>query len=214
MNIKICGITDLADARYAASLGATHLGFVQHESSPRYIHPASASEIIEWLFGVQSVGVFVDRSPDEINQIAADARFDAVQLHGSESLAVCSEIEKPVIKAFRMDPGASAESLRTAMEPFRTCVEFFLLDAYSEAAFGGTGRTVDWRVARTLADEFPLFLAGGINPDNASQAILRVQPAGIDASSSLESTPGKKDFKKLDAFFCALRTMDETIDSP
>ena len=87
------------------------------------------------------------------------------------------------------------------MSAYRNVVEYFLIDAFHPTRFGGTGSTVDWQLAASLASEFPLFLAGGLNPDNVNRAVQRVKPVGVDVSSGLEGEPGKKDFAKIDAFF-------------
>ncbi len=206
MEIKICGITNLADARYAAAAGATHLGFVLHESSPRYIDPDSAEEIIEWVFGAKSVGVFVDRTADEINCAVETAGFDAVQLHGKETPETCRAVDSPVIKAFRVKAGSPVERVRSTMREYSESVDYFLLDAFSADCHGGTGTVVDWKLAAVLAEEFPIFLAGGITPDNAAEASRIVRPAGLDLSSGLEQSPGKKSFEMIDEFFEALKS--------
>ena len=204
MKIKICGITNLADARYAAAAGADYLGFVQYRKSPRFLEPSSAKEIIDWVFGSSSVGIFVNETPEEVNRISDLASFELVQLHGSETVAICKAINRPVIKAFRIRPGTTVDDMRRQMTPFAEAVEYFLLDAFDEAEPGGTGKRVDWNLAHTLASEFPLFLAGGLNPKNAVQAAQTVQPFALDVSSGLESEPGRKDFGKIDAFFVSL----------
>jgi len=201
MLVKICGLTTLADARYAASLGASHLGFVMHNESPRSVTPETAREIISWLFGAACVGVFVDETVDAVNHAAEVAGFDVVQLHGTESVEYCRSIERPIIKAFRPAVGTSAAALIEQIEAYGDTIEYVLLDAHDPDLAGGTGREADWKLASDIASDFPLFLAGGLGPDNVSVAIETVHPAGIDASSVLEESPGIKSFEILDTFF-------------
>ncbi len=201
MLVKICGLTSLADARYAASLGASHLGFIMHAKSPRSIAPETAGEIISWLFGAACVGVFVDETADEVNRAADVAGFDYVQLHGIESIDYCRRIERPIIKAFRPRAGAAADALIEQIGAYEDSVDYVLLDTHDPDLAGGTGRESDWKLATEVAAHFPLFLAGGLGPENVSAAIQAVCPAGIDASSRLEESPGVKSFEILDDFF-------------
>jgi len=213
MKIKICGITNLADARYSAAAGADWLGFIQFEASPRYVDPKTAGEIIEWVYGAESVGVFVDADPDTVNRIAETVGFDRVQLHGHESVAYCERIDRPVVKAFAVHPGETAADLASRMAPYRRVVTHFLLDTHDDRVRGGSGRTFDWELARSLSRDFPLFLAGGLSPENVSLAVRTADPVGIDVSSGLESDPGKKDFAKIDAFVEALRSGDRNREA-
>ncbi len=199
--LKICGITTLEDARYCAGAGADFLGFIQYELSPRYIDPPRAREIIEWVQGPETVGVFVNESTDSVNRIAGEAGFSMVQLHGAETPDQCARIERPVIKAFRVVHDASPEQLRMLMEPYRDVVQYFLLDTFHTSLWGGTGESFNWRLARYLAEDFPVLLAGGIDAGNLTTAVETMRPLGIDVSSSLESSPGVKDLDKLALFF-------------
>ena len=208
LKIKICGITNLADARYAAAAGADFLGFIRQPDSPRFLEAKSAAELIEWIIGPLCVGVFVNTSPDEINEDVERANFDLIQLHGEESVDVCRKIERPIIKAFRVREDDTVTTMQKRMEPYRGAVEYFLLDAYHPVQYGGTGSIIDWSLASTLAAEFPLMLAGGLTPENVASAVQVVQPAGIDLSSGVESAPGEKDFEKLDALFDVVRIED------
>jgi len=205
MNVKICGITSLADARYAAGAGADFLGYIQHPDSPRYILPEKVAEINAWVFGSKSVGVFVDESADHVNRIADIANFDLVQLHGNESVATCEEINSPVIKVFKVRSGDSAYQIAQRMEPYLDCSTYFLLDAYNKDEAGGTGQTISWKVAGQLAGNFSFFLAGGLNSDNVAVAVNAVHPFGLDVSSGLESEPGHKDFELITRFMEIVR---------
>jgi phosphoribosylanthranilate isomerase len=209
MKLKICGITRLEDARYAAAAGADHLGFIQHPASPRYIAPPVAKEIIGWMYGPQAVGVFVDEGADAVNRRVEEVGFHLVQLHGEESPEVCARMRCPVIKAFRVAAGDTAATLRTRMQPYDGIATYFLLDTHHTDQHGGTGQAFDWAIARTLAAEFPLFLAGGLTAANVATAVQTVRPAGIDLSSSLEQAPGIKDFDRMAAFFEVWESLKE-----
>lgn len=209
IKVKICGLTNLEDARFCAGAGADFLGFIQYPKSPRYVAPETAKEIIAWMYGPEPVGVFVNEDVATVNRTAEAAGFALVQLHGNEPPALCAQIERPVIKAFRIRPGATADHLRAQMAPYRAHVAYFLLDTHHPTRWGGTGETFDWHHARALAADFPILLAGGLNTANVEDAVRQVRPLGVDLSSSLEAAPGKKDFDKLNAFFetfNALRT--------
>ncbi len=203
--VKICGITRLEDARYAAAIGADFLGFIQFPESPRFIEPAKAKEIIDWVVGPEPVGVFVNEAPEVVNARCAEVGFRMAQLHGEESPEDCAAVEMPVIKAFRVQHDTSSEQLRILVEPYRDVVDFILLDTHKTSLWGGTGERFNWRLARELASEFDLFVAGGINAENVSEAIATVRPYVVDLSSSVEESPGIKDIDKLADFFEAYR---------
>jgi phosphoribosylanthranilate isomerase len=207
--IKICGITRLEDARYCAGAGADYLGFIQHPESPRYIAPENAREIIEWVYGAEPVGVFVNRSADEVNRIAEQAGFRYVQLHGNESPELCEEIELPVIKAIRVMHDAASEQIRYVFERYAEVAHYILLDTHSTSLWGGTGESFNWRLARELSAEFPIFLAGGINPSNVVEAIETMTPFAVDLSSGVEEAPGIKDFDKVANLFETVNALFE-----
>lgn len=211
VKLKVCGITELEDARYCAGAGADYLGFIQHEDSPRHVAPGHAAEIIEWIHGPAPVGVFVNDAAETVNQTADEAGFELVQLHGNEPPALCADIERPLIKAVRVVHDASATQLRAVMEPFAEHVDYFLLDTHSTDLWGGTGESFNWRLARELSADFPLFLAGGLNAENVEQAVRTMRPYAVDLSSSLESEPGKKDFGKMERFFETFRALNDTL---
>lgn len=199
--LKICGITNLADARYCAGAGVDYLGFIQYEKSPRYISPKNAKEIIEWLYGPQPVGVFVNEDADRVNTLADEIGFELVQLHGNEPTWVCTDIDVPIIKAIHVEPTTTSDEIRFMMDSYVDVVDYFLLDTKKAGLWGGTGETFNWDVAAEIAATYPFFLAGGITASNVADAINRTHPFGIDLSSSVESAPGQKDFDKLVDFF-------------
>jgi phosphoribosylanthranilate isomerase len=201
--IKICGITNLNDALAAVGAGADALGFNFYLRSPRYITPTDARSVIEQLpDGMMSVGVFVNESePEEVERIADLAKLKAVQLHGDESPQYCRALrDRFVIKALRVGDSLEPQSVRE----YET--DAILLDAFSSSARGGTGRVVDWSIAREVRELVPkLFLAGGLSVENVAQAIAAVEPYAVDACSRLESVPGKKDAERMRAFIAAAR---------
>lgn len=224
--LKICGITRLEDARYAAAAGADYLGFIQYPGSPRYIAPERARDIVEWIHGPQPVGVFVNAPSDVVNRTAEKAGFALVQLHGEEPVSDITDIECPVIKAFRIAPDTTPDGLYRLMRTYEDAAAYFLLDAYSDKMYGGSGRTFDWHVASLSAgsarkpDEPSarpgkpgVFLAGGIHAGNVAEAIRTLRPFAVDASSGLESAPGEKDFSRIDAFMQAFRSVHSELET-
>jgi phosphoribosylanthranilate isomerase len=211
--LKVCGITDLADARYLAGEGVDYLGFIQHEDSPRYVVPSLVSDMLEWLYGPESVGVFVNKSAEEVNAVADQVGFDYVQLHGEESPETCRDIERPIIKAIRVRHDASSDQLRAIMGRYEGLVEHFLLDTHNSSVWGGTGESFNWRLARDLSSEYSIFLAGGIDADNVDRAVKTMRPYAIDLSSGIESAPGQKSFEKVDAFLDAFRAANDDLEA-
>jgi phosphoribosylanthranilate isomerase len=203
VRVKICGITNLADALACADAGADALGFNFYQESPRYIEPAAVRRITEQLpASIQCVGVFVNL-PDaaQVKRLASEAGVQAVQLHGDESPAYCQKLKDLfVIKALRVKSDFNPEQVA------RYETEAVLLDGFSRVAFGGTGQIFDWSIAMRCRDLVAkLFLAGGLNANNVAAAIEAVQPYAVDACSGLESVPGRKDMRKVRAFIEAAR---------
>ncbi len=199
--IKICGITSLADARFCAGAGTDYLGFIQYEQSPRYIAPSEAKEIIEWLHGPESVGVFVNETADVINEIVSDTGFHVAQVHGEMSAKEIAEIECKSIRALAVAPATTGDELRRQMDAYMDAVDYFLLDTAKAGMHGGTGETFNWDVAQQLTASYPVFIAGGLNAAIIGDVINKLHPFGIDLSSSVESSPGVKDFDKLTNLF-------------
>ncbi|HIG74419.1 MAG TPA: phosphoribosylanthranilate isomerase [Bacteroidetes bacterium] len=206
--VKICGITRLEDARYCAAVGADYLGFIQHEESPRYVDPRTAKEIMEWSVGPEPVGVFVNREAQDVIDTCAAGGFTHAQLHGHETPETCAAVRQAgltVIKSIQVVSDAAAEQILAIAEPYRGSVDHLLLDTHHTSLWGGTGESFNWRLARQVAREWELFLAGGISAENVAEAIQTMRPFAIDLSSSLEESPGVKDFDKLADFFDAFR---------
>jgi phosphoribosylanthranilate isomerase len=191
VRVKICGVTNWADARLAVDLGVDALGFNFYAASPRSVSPAAAWDIIRRLPPfVAAVGVFVDWPADVVTALADALRFDAVQLHGRETPGTASDIagKHKVIKAFRV-----AATFRPTDLVRYSAASAFLLDGFKEGLHGGTGRTVDWSVARKANRYGRVILAGGIKPSNVALAIAEAQPWAVDVASGVEKRPGKKD---------------------
>jgi phosphoribosylanthranilate isomerase len=199
MMVKICGITRVEDAMMAVSLGATAIGFIFWPGSPRCIAPSDARAIADSLpEQVLKVGVFVDAAPAQIQHTIGEAHLTAVQLHGDEAAPSALALKTRVIKAMSLDQVSDA-----ALEAWRGTP--ILLDANDPVRRGGTGRTIDWRRAASVAARHDVILAGGLRPENVVDAITRVRPYGIDVSSGVEAAPGVKDHDKLRGLFEALR---------
>ncbi len=205
--VKVCGITNWTDARRAVDCGAEALGFNFYPASPRYVRAAEAQRIAKRLpRGVGAVGVFVDEPLETVREIARIVGLDFAQLHGDESPASAAAIGRgraglPVIKAFRVAPG-----FRPAVLARFEAARAFLLDGFSPGLRGGTGRTVDWALARRAARYGKIILAGGLNPENIAEAIRAARPAAVDVNSGVESAPGRKDPAKLRALFDAVNS--------
>jgi phosphoribosylanthranilate isomerase len=201
VRIKICGITNLDDARLAADLGADALGFIFYPKSPRYIAPEAAREIIAQLPPfVAAVGVFVNEEAAVVQGLAARVGLDWVQLHGHESPEYCRSLGRRVIKGFRIQDRDSLPPLAA----YHGAAQALLLDTYKKGQVGGTGEIFDWHLARQAKPYGRIILAGGLTPENVAQAIGTAQPDAVDVASGTEASPGKKDPEKLRTFFQAV----------
>ena len=206
--VKICGVTEVEDARLAADLGAWAIGVVLFEGSGRACPPAQAEIIGAELRRRETelAGVFVNATLDEVALAADRFSLDLLQLHGDEGPAYCREVARRtgcrVMKAARVKDAASIRRL----EPFRT--DFHLLDAHARGAYGGTGTTFDWDLVQGHRLGVPVVLSGGLTPDNVGQAVAEVRPFGVDTASGTEAAPGRKDPEKVAAFFRAVSAAD------
>jgi len=203
VKVKVCGITNLADALVAVEAGADALGFNFYARSPRYIAPEAARRIIAELpASAVCVGVFVnEESADSVARMADRAGVAGVQLHGDEPPEYCAALGgREVIKALRVGKDFAPE------EATRYPARSILLDAYNPRARGGTGETFDWTVARRTREVVAeLYLAGGLSPENVAGAIAAVEPYAVDVCSGVESAPGRKDAARVRAFVAAVR---------
>jgi phosphoribosylanthranilate isomerase len=202
VKVKICGITNLADATAAAEAGADLLGFVFYERSPRRVSTERAAEIVRALPAhVVKVGVFVNAPEETVLRATGECGLNLLQFHGDESSAYCLQFGLMAMKAFRI---RDAGSLRT-LSDYKT--DAWLLDTFATGQPGGTGATFNWDLA-VKAQKLgrPIFLAGGLTPQNVAEAVRKVRPFGVDVSSGVESAPGKKDHQKVREFIAAARS--------
>jgi phosphoribosylanthranilate isomerase len=201
VKVKICGITNLEDALYSFFSGASALGFVFYKKSPRYISEVRAKKICAILpKKVLKVGVFVDENTAVVKRIARACRLDLLQFHGHESADYCRKFSGyKVIKAFNL---AGAKDLEKVAE-YKTFA--YLFDSFSPCRQGGTGKKFNWKIlARAAKMEPVVFVSGGLNATNVRKAVKMLKPDWVDVSSSLESSPGKKDYRLIRKFIQAL----------
>lgn len=207
--VKICGITNQDDATAAVEAGADALGFVFYKKSPRSVEPFVARQIIERLPPfVTPVGVFVNEDVAVVRRLMDDCGLALAQLHGDESTSYCLELKRPILKSLRVKDRSAFLAL--AEYCGLAGVRGFVLDAFSDQAYGGTGQVIDWAVAAEAAKAANILLAGGLTPDNVGKAIQAVQPYGVDVSSGVEREPGKKDHEKVRAFIRAAKVVSRS----
>lgn len=201
VKVKICGITSVTDGQAAVEAGADMIGLMFYERSPRNIPLATAAEISRALPPfVVKVGVFVNPEEDAVLRAIGECGVTLLQFHGEETPEFCTQFGVMSMKAFRVRDAASLADL----PKYQT--DAWLLDAFSPAAHGGTGAKFNWDLAieaKLLGR--PVFLAGGLTPENVGAAVRQVQPFGVDVSSGVESAPGRKDHAKVRAFIQAAR---------
>jgi phosphoribosylanthranilate isomerase len=206
--IKICGITNAGDAALAVAAGADAIGVI-FASSPRQVGIEQArAALAEVAPPVARVGVFVDPELEEVEAAVARCGLTAVQLSGSETPAFCSAVGVPVIKAIHVGTDFCAQD----PEPYRGHAAALLLDTFVTGKAGGTSQTFDWQLAGEAPGWAPLFVAGGLNPDNITDCVRRLSPYAVDVSSGVEARPGVKDPDKIVAFCAAVRETDMEVD--
>lgn len=203
--IKICGITNKKDALDAARLGVDMLGFVFYAKSKRYVEPRTVSDIANELPPrMARVGVFVNEAKEKVLEIAQDASLDMLQFHGDETPEYCSAFrnEYKVIKAFRLKDKKDLNAMNNYD------VDYILLDTYKTDSIGGTGETFDWGMLKDFEILKPVILSGGLNPSNVAKAIKDIAPYGVDVSTGVETSPGRKDLKLMEKFVTNVRKLD------
>jgi phosphoribosylanthranilate isomerase len=229
VKVKICGLTNLVDTQAALAVGADVLGFIFFPKSPRYVEPERVREILGALNPdrrvVLTVGVFVNESIEAIAQILDFCGLDLAQLHGEEPPSMLSLDDGSAGESADRDPSPlrgrayKAVRPRSAEEAAALADQYalpasarrggqlpaLLLDAYHPQLRGGTGQTGDWRLAVPLAAQYPLLLAGGLNPSNVAEAVRSVRPWGVDVASGVEKSPGQKDHAAMEALLRAVR---------
>jgi phosphoribosylanthranilate isomerase len=203
VKVKICGITNVDDGLAAAEAGADVLGFVFYDQSPRRIAlPAAAGLIGQLPPFVLKAGVFVNAPEDVVLRAIAECGLNLLQFHGDEPPAYCLQFGLMSMKAFRIRGAASLQALPNYP------TDAWLLDAYCPGKPGGTGETFNWDLAREARGYGrPVFLAGGLTPENVAEAVRRAQPYGVDVSSGVEAAPGRKDHAKIRAFIHAAKSV-------
>ncbi len=213
--VKICGITNICDARDALALGADTLGFIFYEKSKRYVSPETAKEIAAEIRKTETgyekdflsvkrnviiTGVFVDEEPEKVKMIIGESGIDIIQLSGTESLEYIENLDadrKIVLKAVHLKEDKDLEKINY----FKKAGVNILLDVFDgKGVYGGTGKPIDLRLLKNVNMD-DLIIAGGIGPDNIKYILKTVRPYGIDLSSKIEDFPGKKNRGKMDLFF-------------
>ena len=203
LQVKICGITKLDQAIAIEQSGATAIGFICVPGTPRYIEATHIRAISNQL-SIDRVGVFLDASIDTIRETIAIANLNGVQLHGKESPAFCQELRSlniKLIKALRIRSQADLDQAKL----YQSYVDVLLLDAYHPEQAGGTGLTIDWTILKEFRPTCDWWLAGGLTPNNVSDALTLLTPDGIDLSSGLENAPGDKNLERVQTLFKHLK---------
>ncbi len=212
--IKICGIKSEEHALAAANAGADYIGMVFAES-PRQVTPTTAEGIVTALkknqAKAQTVGVFVNTPATAVNQIADICGLDWVQISSIVPVSYCMELNRPVIKVIKISqefsPVMVIDNLIYDKKYMAERQHMILLDTGDSDKYGGTGQTFNWNLARPIAEEFPIIIAGGLNPENVGEAIKIISPQGVDVSTGIE-TEGVKDVNKIVRFIEAVRKAD------
>lgn len=208
MIVKICGITESADGLAALDSGADMLGFNFHPASPRYVTPTRCARLVASLRRsgrpFTAVGIFVNLPPETIATLMSGCGLDAAQLSGDEPPEDLEALPGRAFKGVRpTNPGELEEAIRRYSVPPSPRLPALLLDAAAGGKYGGTGHRADWALAASLAPRLPILLAGGLTPDNVVAAVRAARPWGVDVASGVESSPGRKDPKRMSAFVAA-----------
>ncbi|MDP1545723.1 MAG: phosphoribosylanthranilate isomerase [Anaerolineales bacterium] len=232
--VKICGIKTLKDALAAIEAGADYLGFNFYPKSVRFIEKDVCAEITSVLkreyLHIKLIGVFVNSSVEEVNDILETCSLDLAQLHGDETPEMLAALNGKAFKAIRLSLSESVEtSVHPFLHPLTASVHPFLhpltasvhplakqsvdnpvmlIDASVKGVYGGSGITADWTAAAELAKKYPLLLAGGLTPENVAEAVRQVKPWGVDVASGVESTPGEKDAEKMVKFVKEIKRLE------
>ena len=219
MRVKICGITKLEQGQAIANMGATALGFICFPKSPRYITPENIRDIIEKLpKNIDKIGVFVNPEIDLLSEIIINTKLNGIQLHGDESPEFCNQLRQSIPNNIEIIKGLRIKSPQdlTKANIYKNYIDTLLLDAYHPDKLGGTGKTLDWKILEEFHPTFPWLLAGGLNPENVTEAIQQFilvsesqiefnhNFCGIDLSSGVETAPGDKNLVKVKKLFDSL----------
>jgi len=204
IRVKICGITNIGDAYWAAESGADALGFIFYPKSQRVIAPERTREILQKIPGsIGRVGVFVNQEIQAVKEIVSFCGLHLIQLHGDESPQYCAQFPRSsLIKTIFQ----CAEEEIQELEHY--AVRAILVDAHEPGRYGGTGKNSDWALALKVKKNHPLILAGGLNKENIKRAIEIVRPCAVDINSGVETSPGKKDPYKIREIVEIVRATD------
>lgn len=202
IRIKICGITNLEDARAAVSAGANWLGFVFFRKSPRFVSPETAQSIASRLpKNIKKVGVFVDEASGRVRAVARACGLDVLQFHGHETPAYLKRF-----KGYRVMKAVRVKNTASFKRAGRSPADYLLFDAFDPRALGGTGNVFDWDLLSEIRKiKKPVFISGGLSADNVAALLARIRPFGVDVSSGVEKRPGKKDARKMRRFVAEIR---------
>lgn len=194
--VKICGITRIEDLRAVCDAGADAVGFVFYDKSPRRVSIEAAAALVRAVPPfVQTVGLFVNAEPAQVESVLAAAPLDLLQFHGDETPQACARYGRPWIKAIRVTPETDLLECAADFEAARG----LLLDAFVPGVPGGTGERFDWSLI-PAGLPLPVVLSGGLDPDNVAEAVRRVRPWAVDVSSGVEASKGIKDAHKVARF--------------
>mgnify|MGYP005825841029 CR=1 FL=1 len=218
MKVKICGIKTYDAAMRIIDAGADLIGFNFYPESPRYITPGDCMRLTvrletalrDRLAKVMLIGVFVNSERDNMHAIFRDCHLDMIQLSGDEPPETLEYLGE---RAYKVVRPTSADELARIVEtyPLRKLSPAWMVDTYRPGEYGGTGQTANWSLARRLAQEMPIILAGGLRADNVAEAIRQVNPWGVDVASGVESAPGVKDMEKVRQFINAVRACTQEV---
>jgi phosphoribosylanthranilate isomerase len=195
MFVKICGITNVEDALAAVEFGADALGFNFYAKSPRRVAPEKAAKILEEIPpSILRVGVFVNESEQKVKDVSVALELNYLQFHGDETPSYCEQFATPYWKAFRLKDAKTLDLMK------KYKCDYYLVDTFIAQAYGGTGVTGNWELAREAKKIGKIILAGGLTPENVVDALRTVKPDGVDVASGVEEKPGRKDAAKLERF--------------
>lgn len=211
VQVKICGVTRLEDARYISGLMADRIGFIFTPESKRAIEPGKAGAIIEWLGGIEPVGVFMNQELELVQQIIRQTGLKRVQLHGNEPVSYCAQLPYQITKTIPITHQTTKETLQDLVDIYAPVVDEYLFDtaiiSNDYQQLGGTGTPFNWNILTEVSIPKPWFLAGGISSKNIKEAWQILKPTGFDLSSSVESEPGIKSFDSLDDLFESIQSL-------
>jgi phosphoribosylanthranilate isomerase len=206
LRVKICGLRQIEHAQAAVEAGADLIGFV-FAPVRRYVAPETAAAIArEVPASVKKVGLFVNAPSDTVRSIVEQCGLDYAQLCGDETPEFCRALGLPVVRSLRV----RGPDIVDEVERFAPHVSWCILDGFQPNAYGGTGTSFDWRLAQTIARQYPIMVAGGLTPETVGEAIRLVAPLGVDVSSGVE-TDGAKDVLKIARFIAAARAAEREV---